>query len=565
MSGETHFEIFFKKNRKAEWALFDAKPLRDDAIKLASALMAENKEGSVKVTKEKFDPVDRVFKSVAVFEDGAEKQGYVAEKTGEAQLPCLTPEDLTKPHARETIRRVLSSWLERVSCIPMELLHRPDLVEKLEDSGTELQHAVQKVAVASAQGSDASSHGYVKQLNELVQKSLERIYQDGRKDKLASYPDGKSFDVVAAEFHAAGGSTYALRSAMVDRLKKENSYSAKLDVLLEMSDTLPADDDAREYARAEVDSCLSEVISFDKGFEAMLGTRKDLGETVERLTCLYDGDFGADALNLAPSTSKRMAKKINTNDLDACRMVIAKTLLKDLERPTRLRPTSIKAEVRLLRELAQKLVMGSGNILPIDALNMAFTARSSRLLTPDNIDELLKHSRDPNEEIDRLVKLEENLVGEANKKKLAGYIRQILTSHNTESFYVRGPDKPLERLASLTAHQGRVLKGSYPAEDKEELSKALDKMGMKVIDETKILNAVEGGNRPALDKATAFLKLATAGALPQGNCSADAQARALRHLKSQSGLNEAQDADTKHKLRAIQSMLGQIAAQQKAA
>ena len=57
----------------------------------------------------------------------------------------------------------------------------------------------------------------------------------------------------------------------------------------------------------------------------------------------------------------------------------------------------------------------------------------------------------------------------------------------------------------------------------------------------------------------------SAGALPEGECSNDAQARALRHLKSPAGLQEAQSADGKPKLRAIQSMLGQIQSQIKAA
>lgn len=43
--------------------------------------------------------------------------------------------------------------------------------------------------------------------------------------------------------------------------------------------------------------------------------------------------------------------------------------------------------------------------------------------------------------------------------------------------------------------------------------------------------------------------------MPIGNCSADAQARALRHLKSAVGLAEAQAEDGRAKLRNIQGML----------
>jgi hypothetical protein len=449
--------------------------------------------------------------------------------------------------------------------IPMELLHRADLVESLEASGTDLQHAVQKVAIARAQTDDASVAKLVKQLNELIQNSLSRIYGDVRKKRLPTYPQDKNFATVVNDLFEKNTSSYLLRAVIVDHLKAEQSYDAKLNAVLALSDNLPEAADPHEYARAEIDSFLGEIIRFEAGFDALLGKCKDLGETLERLTCIYDGDRGASSLNLAPSAAKRMAEKIDAGELSECRTVIAQKLLKELERPRRLRPSSIRQEVRMLRELAQKLVMGAGNILPIDALNAAFQARSSRLLTTENIDELLKHSRDPGEELDRLIKLEENLVGEENKKKLAGFVRGQMGSHDCQSHYLQGGGQPLERLAALTALQANVIKGGYPKKEKAELAAAFDSLGMKIIDESKILNAVEAGARPALDKATAFLKLATAGALPVGECASDAQARALRHLQSQMGLAEAADEEAKPKLRAIQSMLGVIAAQKKAA
>ena len=565
MTGGIHYEIFFKKHAKASWALHEAKNDRDSAIRAAHKLVCGTEGSSVRVSKETFDEEHRVFKSFPIWESGAEKMGNIKEKTGESRLPCLTPDDLSLLHARETIFRVLQQWLERMKVIPMELLHRPDLVESLEASGTDLQHAVQKVAIARAQKDDASVAKLVKQLNELVQSALGRIYGEARKGKLPSFPKDARFSTIVSEQFQTNPRPFALRAIIVDRLKREKSYDAKLETILALADDLPEAADAREFGRAELDSFLGEVIRFEAGFDALLGKCKDLGETLERLTCIYDGDKGASALNLAPGCAKRLADKINQGEMDESRSVVAQILLKELERPRRLRPTSIQQEVRMLRELAQKLVMGAGNILPIDALNAAFQARSSRLLTPENINELLKHCRDPGEELVRLIKLEENLVGEENKKKLASFIRGQIGTHACQSHYIKGDGKPLERLAALTALQASVTKGGYPKDDKADLAASFDAVGMKIIDESKILNAVEAGARPALDKATAFLKLATAGALPVGECTADAQARALRHLQSQMGLAEAADDEAKPKLRAIKSMLGVIAAQLKAA
>jgi hypothetical protein len=558
MSGKIHYEIFFKKNRKAGWALSEACDDRDTAIRKAHNLAAKNKDGSVRVTKETYDEAKRAFRSVPIFEAGQEKMGDVKEKTAEARLPCLTPEDLSKPHARDTIRRVLSGWLERVQAVPMELLHRADLVENLEASGTELQHAVQKVAVASARDSDANVQGFVKQLNELVQKALGRIYQDARNERLPEFPKNAKFAEIADDIFARDKRAYSLRAAMADRLRHERKFGDKLEALLDMSDAPPEGEEARAFALAEVDAYIAEVISFDAGRDALLGQCKDLGETLERLACLFDGDHSADALDLAPSAAKRLAKKVKPLNFEACRTVIAGTLLKELERPARLRPTSVREEVRLARDLASRLVIVADNLLPADALIKAFSARSSRLLQPEVIDELLRHARDTNEEIERLLSLEENLVGETNKSKLAGYVRTIVGSSQAESHFVRGDGKPLERLAALTALQSKVLRGTYPKSDKAELAGSFDTLGMKIIDESKILNMVEAGDRPGLDKATALLRLATAGALPLGRCSQDAQSRAVRHLKAAVSHEETLSEEGRTKLKGIQQLMKQL-------
>ena len=562
MSGDIHYEVFFKKNRKAGWALVEAHDSRDPAIKQAHSLLAKNKDGSARVTKETFDTEKRAFRSVPVFEGGAEAYGEVREKDNEARLPCLTPDDLSKPHARHTIKRVLTGWLERMQALPMELLHRADLVESLEASGTELQHAVQKVAVASARDQDANVQTLVKQLNELVQKALGRVYRDARDAKLPEYPKKAKFSDIATGIFSGDKRAYTLRAAMADRLRHERKYADKLEALLDMADHLPTDEDARQFALTEVDSYVAEVISFAAGREALLGKCKDLGETVERLTCLFDGDGKADALRLAPKCARRLADWTHSREFDGCRAVIAQTLLKELERPARLRPSSVREEVRLARDLASRLVISSDSLLPTDGLIKTFTARSARLLQPETIDELLRHARDIDEEVERLLMLEENLVGEVNKSKLAGYVRSTIGSAQADGYYVRGDGKPLERLARLTAHQARVLKGTYPREAKQELAAKFDEIGVKLIDQSKILNMVESGDRPALDKATALLRLATGGALPLGRCSSDAQARALRQIKSAAGASEAASDDGRPKLKAIHGLLQQLAAEE---
>jgi len=103
-----HYEIFVKRHRKAGWSLAEAREDREDAIALAEKLLTTLPTGSVRVSKERYDDASRTFKSSTVFEKGAEKFEQEKDKDGDASLPCLTPDDLSNPAARDTIHRTLS-------------------------------------------------------------------------------------------------------------------------------------------------------------------------------------------------------------------------------------------------------------------------------------------------------------------------------------------------------------------------------------------------------------------------------------------------------------------------
>src|SRR5689334_21647061 len=98
--------------------------------------MAEGRESAVKVTKEVFDEELREFQSIVIQKLGAADVVAKAKPKEDVHPLCVAPQDLYTLHARERIGRLLETWLERNNATPFELLHRPDLVEKLEASGT---------------------------------------------------------------------------------------------------------------------------------------------------------------------------------------------------------------------------------------------------------------------------------------------------------------------------------------------------------------------------------------------------------------------------------------------
>lgn len=555
-SGDIHFEVFFKKHPKAEWVLVEALKERSDAIMLADKLVSKSARGSARVARETWDAANGTFSTVTIHEVGEERFSNPKEKTGEAKLPCVTPEDLAGPAARETTRRVLAQWLERQEVCPLELIYRPDLIEQLDASETDLQHAIQKVAVARAQNSDASVHAYVRLLTELVEKAIEKSRKQAQRKP--QDPKNTGFAELTERIFAEGSPEQRLRRAIAQRLADAAGMARKAEMLLDFHDDLPENPEARAFAAREADVFLAEMLSFDRALNQIMGQSRDLGGHVERLTSVFAGSQTHDSMVRAPEGAKRLAAKFAQKQLPESHGEIARRVLDALRQPKRFKPDNVLEEIRLARTLAQRLIAASGEHLNPDALVEAFTVRSARLLSPETVEEALRDAASPPEQIERLLAMEDNLVGEQNKVKLAGYVRARLKLSTCESWFKSGPGQPFERLARLSALQKRAFNGTFPDEAKFETLDAFDALGMAVIHDNQLFDRIEKSPLPVLDKASGLLRLAAQGVLPMGRCQQDAQARAMRLLASEMGKAEARSPEGPAKLQALQGLLATI-------
>ena len=173
MASQVHYEVFRRVGAKGGWTMHDVRSSRDDAITMAQELMASEKATGVKVVKETYNDDTGDFMSLKIFEEG-HNQVKVDVKSEDAPhaLPCFKPDDLYSYQARATIARLLSDFLARCKITVTELIHRADMLEKLEATGTLYQHAIQKVAVAQAASTNIPVQQIVKSLNELTTKAI---------------------------------------------------------------------------------------------------------------------------------------------------------------------------------------------------------------------------------------------------------------------------------------------------------------------------------------------------------------------------------------------------------
>jgi hypothetical protein len=137
LAREIHYEVFRRVGAKGGWTLHDVRSDRDSAIEMAQSLMKAEKANGVKVVKETYNDDTGYYLTLKIFEEGHNSvQVPVAQQDAPHAIPCFKPEDLYSYHARATIRRLMPDFLARNKITVTELIHRADMLEKLEATGT---------------------------------------------------------------------------------------------------------------------------------------------------------------------------------------------------------------------------------------------------------------------------------------------------------------------------------------------------------------------------------------------------------------------------------------------
>ena len=513
---------------------------RAAAVASAQGMMTEGKVAAVKVTKETFDPETREFQSVSILNLGAVESGK-KKKVVENQDPlCITPQDLYTIHARERIGRLLETWLERQGATPFELLHRADLVEKLESSGTDLQHAIQKVAIPEAQARDLSVHELIRTFTSLVERAIERLLKDTRKGGMPDV-DKEGFAKAAERVSQDPDRAYLLGAGVAASIAPARSWSDKISRLLDLADAAPVTGPPRGLALQTLEQPLAEILGSRSGLDDVIGKDLDLGGRLAAMTRLAARNQVESLMRVEPSVAEvmpplspaadRLAKWLSTEDFESVRSAIARRVVRELTGPRRLRPSSAEGEIKIIRALAMALTAAAGSMLPLDDVQEAFTIRSRMLVTSDFVETYLGLDRSAREEIDALVWLVENVIGGANKRQAGRYLAAAVSALRFEKDFRNSAESASVKLQTLAAMQKAVGRGGLAPEDYAPIQSKIGDVGAMVEADARLVITLAKAPAPPVQKLLLLLKLATGEAAPIGPAADRARAEALKLVR----------------------------------
>jgi len=527
MGREIHYEVFRRVGAKGGWTMHEIVASRDAAIALAQTLMAEEKATGVKVVKETYNDDTGDFLTLKIFEEGHNQVKVApAQEDAPHALPCFKPEDLYSYHARQTMSRLLTEFLSRNTVTITELIHRADLLEKLEATGTLYQHAIQKVAVAQAASTAAGVQQIVKSLNELTTQAFNRVYRDQRKG-LFPDPRADQFSELAQTLNGKGEAAYIFNGALARHLKDAKGWDEKVLMLITIMENAPSEDAARQLVMSSVDAILAELLGGSAALHDLMGPAENLGQALNNLVTLFLGrtpEDGAHGRGLAALTHHFAA-----DNLPEARTAVASRVIAEFKSNKRLCPDFMVEELKTLRAMANRIVMGVGKYLSHEDLIAAFTLRSKRLVAQEALGQYIAETT-VDEKIERILFVEDNIIGAENKRQLSTYIGPVLNSAAFESYF-QNPKLPLlQRLQRLAQLQTRVRRSGFIEVTREEITTKMDALAVQMEARGKLFESIEARTTNPVEKAQTLLRLATGGILTEGALSARARELILGYL-----------------------------------
>ncbi|WP_374575256.1 hypothetical protein [Phenylobacterium sp.] len=537
---QIHYEVFSRRKAGAQWTLEQATEGRSAAIAFAEELLKEGRAISVRVTKETLDPATREFQSVTILNKGAPDTTKPKKVAEDREPLCVAPQDLYTIHARERIGRLLDGWLERNRATPFELLHRPDLVEQLEASGVELQHAIQKVAVPEAQARSLTVHELIRTFQGLIERAIEKLLKDFRKGVLPDV-DKEGFAAAAERVLQNPERGYLLGAGVAASIAPALNWTDKVSRLLDLADGAPKSGPARALALQTIEQPLAEIMGSGVGVDDLLGRNLDLGERLAAMTRLTAVAEVEALMKVEPSVAKimpklsdaaqRLAGWLKGGEFRHVRSAIVRRVMRELTGPRRLKPGDAEAEIDVLRGLAMALTAATGTLLPPEEVQAVFAARSKTLITGDFVESYLGTEKSAAEEVEALIWLVENVIGAANKRQAARYLAAVVMALRFEKEFRYGPDTAAAKLASLARLQKAAGRGGLLPEDYEPIQAKLGDVGGMVEADAKLTYTVARAQAPALHRLTLLLKLANGEAAPLGPAADRARMEALRLMR----------------------------------
>ena len=542
MAGPIHYEIYVRKTPPSPWSLAMATEDRAVAVETAEETLRNQLAVAVRVTKETLDPETMEFVSVTILTRGApEPKRKRLVDPDQGQPTCSAASDLYTPLARERLNEVLEDWLMRNRVTAYELLHRPDLAEKLDASGVELQHAIQKVAIPESQTTGQPTHDLIRHYQRLAEVSIARLVAAGRRNQFPD-PADQPLSRIVQGLSGKSDRAFIMGGVVCLAAAAGRGPRERLERLMDLADQAPVDGPGRTLVMDQIEQFLCDMLSARSGLADVLGPDLDQGASLAAVVRMSaPQEIGVlirveprmgDMIPVVDGAAGRLAAYLSKDQFPTLARVLARMVLRELMGPRRLRPGDALGEISILRALAACLTATAGRLLTLEEVQTAFVERSKGLVTADFVGACTAGRETALMEVETLVRLCENVTGAANKRSAARWLDASLTAIRFET-EMRAPGiHPVQKLAVLAGLQRSIRACALSDGDRDRLLASVGQLGGVIETDARLVAQMSRAKASPPQKITALLRLAAGQTGPTGPVADRAKAEVLKLVRS---------------------------------
>lgn len=527
-----HFEVHGLNGSR--WALIEIFDDQHEATEEAKRQFESGGFLAIRLLRETFDRDSNEFHSFELLHLGRRRRSSKYDEDGLA-VPCHSPADLYSREGRRAITRLLAAQLDSWEMTAVEILYNLDNYVRLQNAGTHLQNAVQRIAIAQAGASGEPVAERIRAIFGLIDKAAGQLRERAKKAPLLAE---RRFVSLLEDIREHEDRRFLLAVSLAEDLKALPDSVRKFERLLSFMRY-----DHPSWAVKTLDLFLSEQLAHRKVLRRLVGDELPLIGLLEGAARLARGMLGEAARDEHAAILDGFLK---ARLLPQCRSILVGHVAHELAVNRRLTAEDLIGEFKGLARLGVGIGDAIDADLPDRPLAEMLEERFSRLLNPQTLGEYLAQGRNPAEKVQRLLDLERQVIGAANRRVLANYMLPLLIDPSHESFWFEAASSGhVGRLKLVHRLQKQVLSSGFQTLHKTRLAGQFDRLAMRLLSDSRLLMKLERAPGTAAEKGRKLLQMFADGLFTEGEAREAAEVEIRRYMSDPAFLAPITDAKTR--------------------
>lgn len=433
--------------------------------------------------------------------------GNAETNAAETVVYCRNSADLYSKAGRQAIGRLLAKPLQAWELTPIELLYDLDSYRRLANTGSSLQNAVQRAAVAQVGQTGEPVGERMRVIFDIVDTAVRELHA---RSKSAPQALAKSsFEEAARKLEDSPEREFLLAMTLAGLLRQEKGAKRKLETLSQL-----LEQDLPPWSEKTLDRFLSEQL-IEGGILQKRLPGDNLAQHLE--LCIRLSRGGLEKMKTADYPLLRVNRAIAKGRLSRTSAYIAEYVFAALGANRRATGGGLEGEFKALSSLLDVVCERHGGAGGHLELRQAFEERCARLLNPQSLSDYLARPGNLGDRADRLLDLADHAIGSRNLRTIGEQLIHLLDDPHGREFWSKPVGASLEqRMKTAARLQGRVLSGRMPESTRETLSGRLDRICVELLDRSKLLETIEAETSSVMEKCKRLLGLLAEGHVTEG-------------------------------------------------